>query len=161
MEGLTIRKKATPRAKSSSLSVSEAIFSGVLILLFIVLIPLLLLTLFLSFIWHKVFPETTAPAAPRPVVMHELINDFFPLRYHYVMGEEISEGATNYFDDEPLTLYQPATVTDFFQGYFSNFKIEYPTGIFVQKVNFDATLTEVTSMPLCFFNYATGRQKSL
>jgi hypothetical protein len=31
----------------------------------------------------------------------------------------------------------------------------------VQKVNFDATLTEITSMPLCFFNYATGEAEEL
>jgi hypothetical protein len=163
MEGLTIRKKAMPRAKPSSPSVSEALFSGVMTLLLILLVPLVLLILLLSIIWHKVFPEKpTATAAPRPVVMHEVPNDLFPLRYHYVMSDEISEGAEYYFDDdEPLILYQPATATDFFQGYFSNFKIEYPTGIFVQKVNFDATLTEVTSMPLCFFNYATGEAEEL
>jgi hypothetical protein len=163
MEGLTIRKKVMPRAKPGSRSVSEALFSGVMTLLLLVLIPFVLLMLLLSLIWHRIFPEkSTAPAAPRPVVMHEVVNDFFPLRYHYVMGEEISEGATDYFDDdEPLILYQPAADTDFFQGYFSRFKIEYPTGIFVQKVNFDATLTEVASMPLCFFNYATREAEEL
>lgn len=132
-------------------------------LLLLVLIPLVLLILLLSFIWHKIFPEkSTEPAVPRPIVLHDVPNDFFPLRYHYVVGEEISEGAVNYFDDdEPLILYQPATDTDFFQGYFSSFKIEYPTGIFVQKVNFTPTLTEVISMPLCFFNYATKEAEEL
>ena len=163
MEGLTIRKKVMPRASKGSRSVSEALFSGILTMLLIVLIPLVLLTLLLSFIWHKVFPEQqTECTEPRPIVMHDVPNDLFPLRYHYVMAEEISEGAIDYFaDEEPLILYQPAVAIDFFQGYFSNFKIEYPTGIFVQKVTFDATLTEVASMPLCFFNYATREAEEI
>jgi hypothetical protein len=163
MEGLTIRKKVTPPTSEGSHSISERIFSGVMALLLVVLIPLLLLSLLFSFVWHKVFPEKPIePTEPRPVVMHEVANDLFPLRYHYVMGEEISEAAAYYFtDEEPLILYQPAAAIDFFQGYFSNFKIEYPTGIFVQKVNFDATLTEVESMPLCFFNYATREAEEL
>jgi hypothetical protein len=162
MEGLTIRKKVTPRAKPSNRSVSDALFSGILVLLLIVLIPLILLAILFSFVWHRAFPEKpTAPTAPRPVVTHEVVNDFFSLRYHYVMGEEISEGATDYFDDEPLILYQPAAVTIFFLGYFSSFKIEYPTGIFVQKVNFDTTLSKVVSMPLYFFNYVTEEAEEL
>jgi hypothetical protein len=162
MEGLTIRKKVTPRAKPSKRSISDVLFSGVLVLLLIVLIPLILLAILFSFVWHRVFPEKpTAPTAPRPVVTHEVVNDFFSLRYRCVMGEEISEGATGYFDDEPLILYQPAAVTNFFRGYFSSFKIEYPTGIFVQKVNFDATLSKVVSMPLYFFNYVTQEAEEL
>ena len=93
--------------------------------------------------------------------MHEVPNAFFPLRYHYIMSAEISEDAWNYFDDEPLIIYQPATSNDFFKGYFSDFKIECPLGIFVQRVNFNSTLTEVEAMPLCFFNYATQESEEL
>lgn len=163
MEGLTIRKKVTPQAKPSSRSVSEALSAGLLVLLLIVLIPLILLILLFTIIWHKVFPEKpTTPTEPRPIVMHEVVNDLFSLRYHYVLGEEISEEAAAYFEeDEPLILYQPAVENPFFQGYFSGFKIEYPTGIFVQKVNFNDALTEVIAMPLCFFNYATQEAEEL
>jgi hypothetical protein len=163
MEGLTIRKKVTPRASQGSRSVSEALFSGVMTLLLVVLIPLILLLILLRFIWHKVFPEKPpVPTEPRPVVMHEVANDLFPLRYRYVIGKEISGEAAKYFnEDEPLIVYQPATDTDFFQGCFSSFKIEYPTGIFVQKVNFNATLSEVVSIPLYFFNYATQEAEEL
>ncbi len=163
MEGLTVRKKVTPRAKPSSRSVSEALSAGLLVLLFIAFIPLLLLILLCTIIWHKVFPEKLAPPSePRPIVMHEVANDLFPLRYHYVLDEDISQEAAAYFEeDEPLILYQSAVDIPFFQDYFSSFKIEYTTGIFVQKVNFNAALTEVVSMPLCFFNYATQEAEEL
>ncbi|HET9504430.1 MAG TPA: hypothetical protein VFO93_12885 [Hymenobacter sp.] len=163
MEGLTIRKKVTPRAKPSGRNVSEALSAGLLVLLLIAFIPLILLIVLFTIIWHKVFPEKpTTPTKPRPVVMHEVVNDLFPLRYHYVLGEDISEEVAAYFEeDEPLILYQPAAENPFFQGYFSDFKIEYPTGIFVQKVNFNDALTEAVSMPLCFFNYATQEAEEL
>ncbi len=169
MEGLTIYKRIVSPAEPGSPSISEAVQSGIVALVFltliIVLIPLGLLALLIGFIWQKLFPEPTVPITPRhPVVhvLHDVPNDFFPLRYSYIMGEAISEGAANYFDDdEPLTLYQPVANSDFFRGYFSDFKIEYPTGVFVQKVNFDAALAEVVSMPLYFFHYATGEAEEL
>jgi hypothetical protein len=165
MEGLTIRKKATPRARAtfSPTSFADRAIGFLIFVVVLVAIPFLLVALLFVVLRDKFAPsKPVKPIEPRPVVWHEVPNNLFPLRYRYVMGEEISEGVTDYFgDEEPLILYQPDVSTDFFNGYFSDFKIECPTGIFVQRVNFDATLTEVESMPLCFFNYATQESEEL
>ena len=43
----------------------------------------------------------------------------------------------------------------FFEGYFTNLKIERADGIFLQKVIQDENKKEIDSLPLFFFNYAT------
>jgi hypothetical protein len=94
--------------------------------------------------------------------MHDVPNRYFTLRYQYIMGEEISVGACDYFgDEEPLMRYQTEPKISFFEGYFSNFKIERPDGIFVQKVNFNTDLSGIETMPLYFFNYATGKAEEI
>lgn len=94
--------------------------------------------------------------------MHDVPNGYFTLRYQYVMGEEISVGACDYFgDEEPLTLYQTEPKISFFEGYFSNFRIERIEGIFVQKVNFNTDLSGIETMPLYFFNYATREAEEI
>jgi len=94
--------------------------------------------------------------------MHDVPNKYFTLRYQYVMGEEISVKACDYFgDDEPLILYRTEPKISFFEGYFSNFKIERIGGIFVQKVNFTTDLSGTETMPLYFFNYATREAEEI
>jgi len=163
MEGLTIRKKATPQVSSTATSPTDIAIGFLIFVVLLVTIPFLLIGLLIVILRDKFAPPKLAkPIEPRPIIMHEVPNDLFSLHYHYVMGDEISEGACDYFgDDEPLIIYQPGTSNDFFKGYFSDFKIEYPQGIFVQRVNFNSTLTEVESMPLYFFNYTTKESEEL
>ncbi|MVN78147.1 hypothetical protein GO988_17600 [Hymenobacter sp. HMF4947] len=162
MEGLTVRKKVIPQASSTATSPADVAIGILIFVVMLVAIPFLLIGILIGILRDKFAPpKPTKPVQPRPIVRHEVLNSLFPLHYHYIMGDEISEGAWDYFDDEPLIIYQPGTSNDFFEGYFSNFKIECPRGIFVQKVNFNSTLTEVESMPLCFFNYNTKESEEL
>jgi hypothetical protein len=163
MDGLTIRKKVTSQASSTNASPGDIIVSLLILVALLVAIPFLLIWLLIVLVRAKFAPpEPAKPVEPRPIVMHEVSNNFLSLHYHYIMGEEISEEAYDYFgNDDPLIIYQPATSNDFFKGYFSDFKIQCPRGIFVQKVNFNSTLTDVESMPLCFFNYVTKESEEL
>ena len=158
MDGLTVRKKVTPLASPKPTKLTDIII-GILLL---VALPFLVVTMLIGIIREKFFPaKPVISTEPRPIITHEVPNAFFPLRYHYIMSAEISEDVWDYFDDEPLIIYQPVISNDFFKGYFSDFKIECPRGIFVQRVSFNSTLTEVESMPLCFFNYATRESEQL
>jgi len=163
MDGLTIRKKVTSQVSSTTTSISDILVGLLIFVAFFVAIPFLLVYLLIVVVRAKFAPpEPAKPIEPRPIVMHEVPNNFFPLHYHYVMGEEISEEAYDYFgNDDPLIIYQSTTSNEFFQGYFSDFKIECPRGILVQKVNFNSTLTDVESMPLFFFNYVTKESEEV
>jgi len=86
---------------------------------------------------------------------------FLIIYYEYIWGGDISEAAREYFDDELLLRYKTEPSISFFEGYFSDFKIERTGGIFVQKVNFNAALTEIVAMPLYFFNYATKEAEEI
>jgi hypothetical protein len=162
MEGLIIRKKVTPPTSPTPTRLTDIIVGVLLLVALLIALPFLLAMMLFGMLREKFFPsKPVMPTEPRPIITYEVPNAFFPLRYHYIMSAEISEDAWNYFDDEPLIIYQPAISNDFFKGYFSDFKIESPRGIFVQRVNFNSTLTDVESMPLCFFNYTTQESEEL
>lgn len=168
MEGLTIHKKVPPPVNStigSTTSFTDVIiglllFGAVLIVIPFLLIGLIIIALRDKFTSPK--PVEFKVVESQPIILHKVPNDLFSLRYYYVMGNEISEAAWNYFgDDEPLFIYQSDTDNVFFEGYFSNFRIECPRGIFLQKVIFDSEFAEVQSMPLYFFNYNTKKAEEI
>ena len=159
MEGLTIRKKVMPPASQRSSRLATTLGSALLAVLALVTVPFLLVAWIIGAI-------TGAFNEPKPIephlATHKVLNIFFSLHYQYVLGEEISEAAKKYFgDDEPLMLYKAEPKISFFEGYFSSFKIERTGGIFIQKVNFNTELTEIVSMPLYFFNYATREAEEI
>jgi hypothetical protein len=160
MEGLTIRKKVMPRAKEPRSSSDLAAIPGLIIIAVLVLLALPLILCFLLLAWvigiiQELLTSAT-PAKPRAIVAQEVKNPFFLLRYQYINSSAISAGAQAYFgDDELLIRYESIPIISFFDGSFSDFKLECQQGLFVQKVSFNATLTEVETMPLYFFRYAT------
>jgi hypothetical protein len=160
MEGLTIRKKVIPQAKEPRSSSDLAAIPSLLIMAVLVLLALPLLLCFLLLAWAiGVIQKLLTPATPaktRTIVTQEVKNPFFLLRYQYISSAAISAEAQAYFGgDELLIRYESIPNISFFDGYFSDFKLECPQGLFVQKVNFNATLTEVETMPLYLFRYAT------
>jgi hypothetical protein len=159
MKGLTIRKKVTPPASSSG-GLATILGFALVVVVALVAVPFLLVAWLIGAITGA-FNEPK-PIEPRAPATHEVPNTFFSLHYQHVLGEEIPEAAKDYFgDDEPLMLYKAEPEISFFEGYFSNFKIERPGGIFVQKVTFNTELTEIVSMPLYFFNYATREAEEI
>ena len=123
MDGLTVRKKVKPQASSTATRPADIAIGFLIFVLLLVAIPFLLIGMLIGILRDKFAPpKPSKPIEPRPIIMHEVLNSLFPLRYHYVMGDEISEGAWEYFgDDEPLIIYQPDISSDFFKGYFSDF----------------------------------------
>ncbi len=77
------------------------------------------------------------------------------LKFRWINADDLTDYLHGYFDIQPLIEYRSDPEIDFFQGYFTDFRIERTDGIFVQKVNHDPIKEEVTSLLLCFFNYQT------
>lgn len=154
-----IRKKVTPPASPSG-GLATMLGFALVVVVALVAIPFLLVAWLIGAITGA-FNEPK-PTGPRTLATYEVPNTFFSLHYQYVLGKEISEAAKDYFgDDEPLILYRAAPKISFFAGYFSGFKLERPGGIFAQKVYFNTELTEIVSMPLYFFNYATREAEEI
>jgi len=163
MEGLTIRKKIISAASQRSNGLTDIFIGCLIFVAILVALPFLLVGLLISFVRDKLAPEDQATHDETAlIIVHDVPNMYLTLRYQYIMGEEISVGACDYFgDDEPLVFYQTEPSISFFEGYFSNFKIERIDGIFVQKVNFNADLSRIETMPLYFFNYATKEAEEI
>ena len=152
-----------PLASQRSGGLADTLIGCLIFVTILVAIPFLLVGLLISLLRDKLAPEDQATHDEAvPIIMHDVPNGYFTLRYQYIMGEEISVGACDYFgDDEPLILYRIEPKISFFEGYFSNFKIERTSGIFIQKVNFTTDLSGIETMPLYFFNYATGEAEEI
>jgi hypothetical protein len=163
MKGPTIHKKITSTASRRNSGLTDTLIGCLIFVAILVALPFLLFGLLISFIRDKLAPKDQATHDEAvPIIMHDVPNGYFTLRYQYIMGEEISVGACDYFgDDEPLILYRTEPKISFFEGYFSNFKIERIDGIFIQKVNFNTDLSRIETMPLYFFNYATKEAEEI
>jgi hypothetical protein len=153
MEGLTIRKKVMPRVTQGTNWFDDIIGYVFLAVLAVIAIPFLLVA-WIFVIVADLF-DRRKPKVPAEANQLKISTPLFTLHYEYIRAGAISEAAEEYFDDELLIRYRTEPGISFFEGYFSDFKIERASGLFTQKVNFNTALTEVVSMPLYFFNYAT------
>lgn len=161
MEGLTITRKFAPQSHDTNNSIKGIAILCLLIPVLLILGLLFLLGWLIVTVYEKIVPPkpTTLPE-PQPPILYE-VPAFPALRYYYIISNEISAGAQEFFDDEPLIVYVSEPAASFFDGYFTDFKVEAPSGIFVQKVVFNVDLSEVQSMPLFFFNYATQESEEI
>ena len=77
------------------------------------------------------------------------------ITYNYVNVDDMEDYIYHSFDTSPLLIFNSEPPNLFFEGYFTNLKIERADGIFPQKVIHNENNKEIDSLPLFFFNYAT------
>ena len=157
MEGLTISRKVYPTKGKDKIGDFFSSAFGILLIVAacVVVIPLGLALWLIMSIYNflKPYSENQKPTEEK----WNVVEAPFPLEisYKYIDAATVSSAASGYFDSQPLTVFQVAPETTFFAGYFSDFVVERTDGLFVQKVCFNATMEEVLSMPLYFFEYET------
>ncbi len=66
-----------------------------------------------------------------------------------------------YFDNQPLIMFDTNPHLRFFEGYFTDFKIERDDGVFIQKVIRNDETKKITALPLYFFEYSTQDMKEI
>ena len=156
MKNLTVHKKIVPHTEGSK--VGDSLESAALVVVGILCSPIILIA------WLAMLAANAQ--AEKNFIRKESIDNWFlidtprdidfSLSYTTIDPTNVSETATGYFDNEQLYLYKTIPSIGFFEGYFTNFRMEQPDGIFVQKIHFDDTLEEIVSMPLYFFDYQTA-----
>lgn len=157
MQGVFITRK--PTLPSTSNPIIEACGVVIVVAIGLVVASFFLLAWLCGWLWDLFKPPTITPAADQ---WHQLVPDFkLTLRYQFVHTATISDAAAGYFDMQPLLCYQADPPLPFFEGYFSDFRLERADGLFVQKVYFDATFENVLSMPLYFFSYQSQEAEEL
>ncbi|MGI4867047.1 MAG: hypothetical protein ACRYFZ_24230 [Janthinobacterium lividum] len=156
MKYSTINKKviSTQEQEATILSkVSDFFIKSFLITLGIICIPLILVAWLAMLISNALQSKGQQPSQDGWFGLNTPSD--IPLLYKSLDATSISDAAASYFDIEQLTLYKAEPAIEFFNGYFTSFRVQRNDGIFVQKVYFDKNLEEILSMPLYFFNYQT------
>ena len=76
------------------------------------------------------------------------------LKYHWTTNDEIPEYLIKYFDPLAPLIFDTEPKLEFFNGFFTNFKVERSDGIFVQRIEPNGTNDDIKSMPLYFFKFS-------
>lgn len=161
MKNLTIHKKIIPHVEGSK--VGDFLEPVALVVVGILCSPIILI------VWLAT--QLSNYQAEKSFIKKELIDNWFlldtpgdidfSLSCTTIDSSSVSETAAGFFDNEQLYLYKASPFTEFFVGYFTSFRMQWPDGIFIQKIYFDNKLEEVISMPLYFFNYQTSEAKEI
>jgi hypothetical protein len=77
------------------------------------------------------------------------------ISYKWVNVNDMPEYVYKYFDTQPLIMFDTNPHLEFFEGYFTDFKVERDDGLFIQKVIRNDETKEITALPLYFFDYST------
>ncbi|MBL3659020.1 hypothetical protein [Fulvivirga sediminis] len=77
------------------------------------------------------------------------------ISYKWVNVDDMPEYVYKYFDTQPLLMFNTNPHLEFFDGYFTDFKVERDDGLFIQKVIRNDETKEIKALPLYFFNYST------
>ncbi len=131
--------------------VSDFFIKAIFITLGIICIPLILVAWLAMLISNALQAEEQQPSHEGWFKLDTPSS--ISLLYKSLDAASVSDATVGYFDIERLTLYKAEPEIEFFNGYFTSFRVQRNDGIFVQKVYFDNKLGEVLSMPLYFFNY--------
>lgn len=153
MEKLRFEIKEIVRKPSSE--GTKFLTIGVLIILAILLLPFLLILWIIGALYNlfssdkKV--EYSNPWHPIPTETD------LELNYKWTNIEDIRGFINDYFDGRPLIVFENNLDLEFFQGYFTEFRIERNDGLILQKIILNQEENEIQSLPLYFFDYASKK----
>jgi hypothetical protein len=133
--------------------INSVCIKALLITICIICIPLILVIWLAMLISNALQPDGQQPSQEGWFRLDTPNN--ISLLYKSIDTAGISNEVANYLNTTQLTLYKAEPEIEFFNGYFTSFRVQRSDGIFVQKVYFDNKLEEALSMPLYFFNYQT------
>lgn len=75
------------------------------------------------------------------------------IEYKWVKPDDVPENLLSIYEERGIMIFKTNPNMKFFDGYFTDFKVERDDGIFLQKVIFDTNNQEILSAPLFFFKY--------
>ena len=157
MKGLRIDiKKVQPNTGSKWIDYPVI---GLLILIGICLLPLLIVLWGFGLIYNALTPN-------KPINNENNWNRLITgtdqlIRYKWGNVDDMPEYIYKYFDTQPLIMFDTNPDMEFFEGYFTDFKVERSDGVFLQKVIRDDDKKEIKALPLYFFDYANHELKKV
>lgn len=140
---------------------------GVLILCFVIIVVLCLLPLLILYIIFGYlyiffnFLRGTKTIENKPD--WRIIDTPSGINLNYKLGDfnELPPVIREYLKEAGLFIYKSDPTIEFFEGYFTDFKVERSDGLFVQKIIFDSTEQKILAAPVYFYKYSTGESKEI
>lgn len=83
------------------------------------------------------------------------------ISWRYLAKDKLIESVQSTLNEIPVVVYNTEPFHPFFNGYFTDIKIERKDGVFVQKINLDETGNEILSLPLCYFCFKTLKAEEI
>ncbi len=156
MKGLNIEiKQFAPQTGNSALNwLLLIIVFGLLLCM----LPLILLFGFAVYIYKIFIPDKLTGINDWIAIQ---TNTDFQIKYQWLLVENTPPFIYDYFDNKPLMIFETTPKHIFFEGLFTEFKIERSDGVFLQKIIVDETQHKIEELPLCFFDYTTQEYKKI
>ncbi|MFT6500132.1 MAG: hypothetical protein ACJASQ_000239 [Crocinitomicaceae bacterium] len=151
MEGLNIYiKKVKDQDGSSLLGIIVLIL---LILLGLILVPILIVFWIFGTLYNLLIPNKTRHTPPSWTNISTNLN--LSIKYNWASNESIPDYLEKYFDSYALMIFETDPKIEFFNAFFTNFKVERSDGIFIQRIEPNETNDGIEALPLYFFKYST------
>ena len=151
MSKLEINLKRIPVIQGNLLF--EYLIIGFLILVAISLLPFLIIFWLFGLLYNLLSQNKPVHIDSNWIAINT--GTELKITYNYVNVDDMEDYIYHSFDTSPLLIFNSEPPNLFFEGYFTNLKIERADGIFLQKVIHNENNKEIDSLPLFFFNYAT------
>lgn len=135
---------------------------GILLMIISVLLLLPILILFMIFgaVNNLIMPRKT-DKVNAPYWLSVQTSSNMEIGYHWLKPDEVPENLLELYEERGLMIFKTDPCVEFFDGYFTDFKVERDDGIFVQKVIFDTNQKAIHSAPLIFFRYRDGELENI
>lgn len=83
------------------------------------------------------------------------------IEYKWLKPEDMPANLLSIYEERGIMIFKTNPYLIFFDGYFTDFKVERDDGIFLQKVIFDINNQEILSAPLFFFKYEDQKTEEI
>ncbi|MBB3697052.1 hypothetical protein KMW28_21595 [Flammeovirga yaeyamensis] len=157
MKNLKIHINKIPILTKSSKWADFLVF-GVASIIIIILLPIILIVGLYSFL-NKLFSKKSDF---NPYDWNtEINNEFLEIKWKYCEAEKLPKVLSEKLEENNIGKYASSKDSDFFDGYFTDFRQEIIEGVFVQKVELNSDEKEIIKMPLYFYEFESGQTKEI
>lgn len=123
------------------------------------MVPILIIFWLLGIVYNLFSPKNAI--SNTPYWSHVKTNTDLNLKYHWTTNDETPEFLKKHFDPYSFLIFETEPNIEFFNGFFTNFKVERTDGIFVQKIELNEDIDDIKAMPLYFFKFSSNEYEMI
>ncbi|MDF1695573.1 MAG: hypothetical protein P1U56_07060 [Saprospiraceae bacterium] len=136
-------------------------FLGILVVILgaIIFLPLFILALVAIGLYNLIFKINSKEESNSWINVEE--NGALSIQYKWIFAEDQPDYLSGYFEESSVLIFKSQPHINFFEGYFTDFKIERKDGLFLQKIVVNNRCDTIIALPLYFFQYESQEIKEI